>query len=1437
MASEGMTATSEFQGRLETLVLLMQAANELPEMAETALLEDMIASLGAGAVESGFPGVNELLRVWTSALRDVWRGGGGLSADDLLQMTMWFMALQEHVAGRLDRHGREMLAQMPDGIRWLSRPSPALVRVILRKLDLSSASPDMAIDMSTAPRAEGIDDTLLFTTPHASASDDIHDDSHWVDAVDTIDDASFAFGANRALPVEEFILSSSDLIKADDTSSSLKHNDTADAFAIGEAISFDQAGAFNDPGAQAPFRAPATHVTPELLAQLPPEFLAAFPPGALDDLPIDVIEALLLETVEAHEMAAADSSAPLDSPFPDFFGSQDSAESAFVFDSAGFDTTQSEPGHAIGEATSVEIEAFADMDRADAAGATPSIEVPDSDFAFAGTPEAAHLDTQSVASDFEIGFDPHLSNPVANAETLDDDIAAEGSLEMTISEPASAEMPLLGMPETSIAWASSVDARDLSTVAFDAGSFSEHESDESATERAIWIGREELDLTRQAIEEQLIPMAQAWAETPDPDVNAPILEELSYQCQLVVNVMELIGTTTLAQGMESVRVGIEARDPALTPEALATWCSVLLATIEQPDAESAEALAIAAHDLPGIDADWQDALIAELSRVRIGVDPALIAERKTTASLDDIALAPADDVLPSVLDGMLRELPGNASRLGTSVRALANTGAFESIDEARRVAHTLKGDANTVGVHGLGNLTHALEDILIVLAKRPELLSPECADLLTHASDTVEEISDHLLGRGPAPAHLLDTYQHVLDTANALADGADAVPVMPKAAATGVSEDVAAGREAQQTPTTIGAEPETAAARDTMTMQTGMAASGIQSLNVPSALLDDLQRLAGESLVTARQIDRQLDGLAGLHRDQRQEVRYNQELVSRLDDLVALRGAALQSTAQKAGAEMDPLEIDQYNELHVISRQLIEAHADSSEFMRRIERTMLQLADLRNEQEQLNRELQRNILQTRTVPFNQISSRLQRIVRQTAKQVLKPIHLELIGESIPLDAELLERVVEPLAHLLRNAIDHGIETPERRREAGKPEEGRISMRIGLQGDAAIIELQDDGAGLDFDAIRSRAIDAGLLQAHQDADERLLTRLILLPGFSTRSSATEVSGRGIGMDVVNQRIAALRGTMNISSQRGVGMRVSLRLPVTQTLANVIVARGQQQVSAVVAASVERVVSFAAGECTYDAQEGRLWVMLGDERMPALPIESFYGTAADVRMWLNAAGVGLQVLDADGRFTVVLVAGIDEVRSTVVKPISAYLPPIPAVRGITQLGDGGLAPVIDLDVMLQATQERALGLSSVTISNAAPAIRVVVADDSLSVRRSLEQLMQDAGFEVETARDGFEALAAIQARPTHALLVDLEMPRMNGLEVTRNLRTNADTRELPVVMITSRATDKHQAMAEQAGVTRMLGKPFSEDALVTLVRELIAERIALADSDST
>lgn len=928
----------------------------------------------------------------------------------------------------------------------------------------------------------------------------------------------------------------------------------------------------------------------------------------------------------------------------------------------------------------------------------------------------------------------------------------------------------------------------------------------------LWIGPDELELVRGAILSQVLPLAQPWADAraagPESDQAADaIAEELGYQCGLLGNALELLGTRALAAGTAAIRDGIAGRHAAVDAECVARWSASLLDALSRPGLDTADALAELAGDLPGLGPAWRSALRKELARIVIGLDPMLAHTRVRVASTADVSLAPADDVLPSVMEGMLRELPGNAERLGASLRALVSTRAPAAIDEARRIAHTLKGDANTVGVRGLANLTHVLEDILLVVARDPGRLGDDDSDVLTSAGDCVEDIADHLLGRSPAPAPavLCALYQRALDLANALADApaAEHAPGDPAAAVPAAHPD----------PDARG--PAAAAAQNDAT----------RALTVPSTLLDELQRLAGESLVTARQIDEQVATLATVHREQRASLRITQDLIGRLDDLVALRGAALQSVALAKGGELDPLEIDQYTELHVISRQLLEAHADGDEFMRRIDGVMGMLAELRSAQERLNSDLQRTTLRTRTVPFGQVAPRLQRIVRQTAKLVSREVALDVIGGEVPIDAETLEKVVEPLAHLLRNAIDHGIEDTDERLARGKPATGRIVVRVGLQGDAAVVDVEDDGRGLDHDAILRRAVAIGLWRADQPRDARQLERLVLLPGFSTREAASATSGRGMGMDVVAQRVASLRGSLVLGCTPGRGTRVQMRLPVTQTLANVVIARGQRQASALVASSVERVVSFGAGECRL--RDGGLVVVVEGIEVQAWPLEAFHGERADPSSWIAGDGVGLLTRDAVGAPHVVLVHRIDEVRPVVVKPLGTGLPPIPAVRGITQLGDGSLAPVLDLDVLLQSALDAHLDAGALA-PPVVPTARVVVADDSLSVRRAMEQLMRDAGFDVATARDGLEALAEVQARPTSALLVDLEMPRMNGLELTRHLRTLEDTRDLPVVMITSRATGKHLAMAEQAGVTHVLAKPVGEDALVQLVRGLVAAR---------
>src|SRR5581483_885180 len=638
----------------------------------------------------------------------------------------------------------------------------------------------------------------------------------------------------------------------------------------------------------------------------------------------------------------------------------------------------------------------------------------------------------------------------------------------------------------------------------------------------IWLGEEERRLILHAITQELMPLAEKWSAAETEGERAPALDVLLYQCELIGNVLEHIGMHAHARGIRALREQGLTQPAALDAEIVFACCAGLLAAIDQPGEDNSLLLAALATAVPGLDEEWLSDLAAEIVRVRIGIDPAQLSARKREAAEEDVTLEFAPDVLAPVLEGMLRELPGNTARLGAAVRAAVMEGELDALDEARRVAHTLKGDANTVGVRGLAGLTHALEDILIAYEKHGDAPDAAMADLLIDATDKIEEITDFLLGRGPAPDGLLDLYQRLLDASLELdEEGPRAAP--PDEEAT--REVPAAAPEFESAPHVAPAAkaPAAAEAPPAAPAQAAPAAAQVRNLTLGSDVLDHLQDLAGEAMIVAQGIDRQLEGVAELRRVQDEAARHSHELLTRLDDLVALRGAALQSTAIASGTELDPLEIDQYNELHVISRQLAESHADVQVSLRNLRRALSDLADLRSEQEKVNRELQRSILRTRMVPFAQIAPRLQRIVRQTAKQVMKPVELEISGEETLLDAELLERIVEPMGHLIRNAIDHGVEPPDVRRRVRKPEVALLRIAVGVQGDAATIDVSDDGRGLDLDAIRARATDMGLLEPGAVADERRLSRFVLLPGFSTRTSATELSGRGVGMDVVNQRV--------------------------------------------------------------------------------------------------------------------------------------------------------------------------------------------------------------------------------------------------------------------------------------------------------------------------
>jgi chemosensory pili system protein ChpA (sensor histidine kinase/response regulator) len=483
------------------------------------------------------------------------------------------------------------------------------------------------------------------------------------------------------------------------------------------------------------------------------------------------------------------------------------------------------------------------------------------------------------------------------------------------------------------------------------------------------------------------------------------------------------------------------------------------------------------------------------------------------------------------------------------------------------------------------------------------------------------------------------------------------------------------------------------------------------------------------------------------------------------------------------------------------------------------------LDDMLVTQESLNRASQEAVLRTRMVPVKSVFPRLQRSLRQACRMTRKQVALNLSGGDTLMDGDVLVEIVDSLMHLLRNAVDHGIEDAATRQAAGKDPEGQVFMDFLRDGNNILVRCRDDGAGLDLAAIQRTAGERGIVAAERELPEDELKRLILRPNFSTRTTATQVSGRGIGLDAVNSQVARLGGGLTIDSVPGSGCTFELRLPFTLISSHALLVRTGEHVLALASRGIEQILHAEDGKLQHFGSE---LIFNASERLyRAMTLESIIGMG-DERRHAERRPRSVLLVRAETGVCAVLVEAVLESRDLVVKHLGRYLPKLPGVIGATILGDGSVTPVIDIPELLRAPQQAAsqVPIAATSASQTRPTLpTALVVDDSLSARRALAQVLSDAGYEVRTARDGLEAVEVIQARTPDILLVDMEMPRMNGIELTAHVRSRRATARIPVIMVTSRSTSKHRQQAEAAGVDLYLTKPFAEDQLLEHVQTLL------------
>ena len=866
-----------------------------------------------------------------------------------------------------------------------------------------------------------------------------------------------------------------------------------------------------------------------------------------------------------------------------------------------------------------------------------------------------------------------------------------------------------------------------------------------------------------------------------------------------VDRVELVAELPVEQ---PVTVNVAATAPAASEAAIVAAAATLSA---QP--------VLAAHHAPVL------STVSALPTVQDdGQDDEIDAVDAIDAELFPIFDEEAAELMPQ-LGGALRQWSARPENLGARMEVL-------------RALHTLKGSARLAGAMRLGEMAHRIESEI-------EFLGTDAA---------ASQDFDHLLNRFDAMQHTLDVLRKadaVHETPVSLVTPLTAaVPALvPVPVTTKTKTDVLADvtSDAQEITETDVARAVTGKALipapQTMAMQP-LRQAATASIRVRSQLLDRMVNQAGEVMITRSRLEVELNQLRVSLDDMTGNLN---RLRQHLRDIELQAETQMQSRlaqAKELQAGFDPLEFDRFTRVQELTRMMAESVNDVATVQRTLQRTVDATEDDLVAQARQTRELQRDLLKTRMVEFEGISDRLYRVVRLASKETGKQVKLDLLGATIEMDRGMLDRMTPAFEHLLRNCVAHGIESPAVRSAAGKEAAGLITVELRQEGNDVSVEFRDDGAGLDLKRIREKAISSGLITADQQLDDQQAANLIFMPGFTTATQVTELSGRGIGMDVVRSEVNGVGGRIETATTFGQGTQFKLVLPLTTAVTQVVMIRSGSLVVGVPANVVETVRRTTAKDLQQAYNTGTLDV--GGEAVP------FFWSGA----LLQASAQSTEVQAKNSSVVVFRSAAqrvalhVDEVlgnQEVVVKNLGPQLSRLPGLAGMSVLASGAVVLIYNPVALasVYGLQARALSSDSAephmleatggsgafanVLPDAAPLIPLVmVVDDSITVRRVTQRLLQREGYRVVLAADGLQALERLQEERPAVVLSDIEMPRMDGFDLARNIRGDALLKDLPIVMITSRIAEKHREYAKELGVDHYLGKPYPEEELMSLVR---------------
>lgn len=744
---------------------------------------------------------------------------------------------------------------------------------------------------------------------------------------------------------------------------------------------------------------------------------------------------------------------------------------------------------------------------------------------------------------------------------------------------------------------------------------------------------------------------------------------------------------------------------------------------------------------------------------------------------------------------------------------------FQHNESLQRILHTFKGGARIAGLSEIGDLAHNMEDEL-----QHRLMNKQAAD---------DALFKNLHEQYDLIASRIDSVQLWLNQGAQGAIEIEAVPVSVE------PTDALETAEAEQASNVVSlpvAKAAVEAKNDQQATQAQAASQAQQAriqpqemIKVPAELLDGLVNLAGETSISRGRLENQVTDFSYTLEEMDSTLDRLKDQLRRLD--IETEAQVLFRREQQGPdyEDFDPLEMDRYSQLQQLSRSLVESASDLIDIKATLLNKTKDAETLLLQQSRVNTELQEGLMKTRMVPFSRLVPRLRRIVRQVGQELGKQVELHVSNAEGEMDRSVLERLISPLEHMLRNAVDHGLESQDKRLATGKSETGNIYLDLSRDGGDVVLRLADDGAGVNLEAVRNKAIERGLLDASAKLPDQEILQFILQAGFSTAEKVTQISGRGVGMDVVNSEIKQVGGTVVIDSQQGKGTEFVIRLPFTVSVNRALMTKVGEALFAIPLNSIEGIVRISAKNLLELYKQDKPVYHYGGREYQLEYLGNLLRDENIVRLADNNTPMPV-VLVRGSQPAAIQVDTLMGSREIVVKTLGPQFNSVLGVSGGTILGDGSVVIILDLPNMMRHVNSLEYK-QHVELEHQAEAqlervddgvTSVLVVDDSVTVRKVTTRLLERNGMEVRTAKDGIDALEVLQDHIPDVVLLDIEMPRMDGFEVAIQMRHHSVLKDVPIIMITSRTGDKHKERAMSIGVNEYLGKPFQEEILLGAIK---------------